>query len=191
MVKPISPLQSARSTGQFGASGTSGVIMEDVTGFGLIQYAAWGSTLSRVDDEVARVAGCSGAPSPGQIAKGSHGLLMRVEPLKWWLVTLRGQELAQVALTPAEGVVLDMQSSRCWLRISGDNAEVLLNHFLPLNLQSSAFPVGTVASTGFHHVGVTLWRDEHGLNLLLPRSSARSLWELLSETARQYGLTER
>jgi len=40
----------------------------------------------------------------------------------------------------------------------------------------------------FHQVGVTLWREEKQFNILIPRSSAQSLWELLYESARQYGV---
>lgn len=191
MANPISPLQTSRVLGQKTPDSQAGVIMEEITGFGFIQFAAWGATLAQTGAEAARVAGCIDVPKPGQMVQGSQGMLMRVEPLKWWLITPSGSEAPQPKLPTDQCVVLDLLQSRCWLRISGNCAETLLNHFLPLNLRPSAFAVGTVASTAFHHVGVTLWRDEHGFNLLIPRSSAVSLWELLSESARQYGLAEK
>ena len=87
--------------------------------------------------------------------------------------------------------MLDMQDSRCWLRVGGGQAGTLLSHFLPLDMRSAAFPEGAVASTAFHHTGVTLWRDQDHFNLLIPRSSAQSLWELLCESAQQYGLVKK
>jgi heterotetrameric sarcosine oxidase gamma subunit len=87
------------------------------------------------------------------------------------------------------GTVLDLSHSRTWLRLSGDKAPRLLNHFLPIDLRESAFATGAVASTALHHVGVTLWREAGSYSLLIPRSFALSLWELVTETAQQYGVT--
>lgn len=190
MANAISPLQPIRRAGQFGTPGKPGVTIQEVTGYGLLQFSAWGTTLAQTGAEAARLAGCSVAPEPGRVVSGFNGILMRVEPLKWWLVTPADRSHPKPELAAEEGAVLDMQDARCWLRISGDKAETLLNHFLPLNLRPSVFVVGAVATTAFHHVGATLWRDADGLNLLLPRSSALSLWQLLSESAHQYGLIE-
>jgi len=63
----------------------------------------------------------------------------------------------------------------------------LLNRNLPLDLRPSSFPVGSVASTVFHYVGVTLWHSDEGFELFLPRSFAVSLWELLQKNAAQFG----
>ncbi|MQY43513.1 sarcosine oxidase subunit gamma [Epibacterium sp. SM1969] len=190
MANSTSPLQSSRRLGQFGRAGTIGVTIEEVTGFGMVQCAAWGATLAQVGAAAAAAAGCETAPQPGQCHAGTGAFLLRVEPLKWWLVAAPGAEVPTPTVAPEEGAVLDLQDGRCWLRISGAQAETLLNHFLPLDLRPAAFPVGAVASTAFHHTGVTLWRTEEHFNLLIPRSSAQSLWELLSESARQYGLAE-
>lgn len=191
MASPISALQSARGVGKYNSGTNAGVIMEEVSGFGMLQFSAWGEALAQTGTEAARVAGCTSAPKPGQVLEGRHGLLMRVEPLKWWLITHEGTDRPAPELPAKDGAMLDMLQSRCWLRIRGDRSETLLNHFLPLNLRPSVFPAGTVASTAFHHVGVTVWRDAQSLNLLIPRSSAVSLWELMSESARQYGLIEK
>lgn len=190
MANPLSPLQNNRKLGRFGCSGSAGITLEEISDFTLLQFAAWGTALPQVGAAAATAAGCDAAPMSGQSVAGEAAVLLRVEPLKWWLIACSGTVVPVPQMAPEEGAVLDMQDGRCWLRVSGDRAETLLNHFLPLNLRSSAFPVGAVASTGFHHVGVTLWRDPDHFNLLIPRSSAQSLWELLSESARQYGLVE-
>ncbi len=190
MANPVSPLHPLRQTGQFGNKSAPGVTLQEIPNFGMLQFATWGDTFAETSAEAARVAGCDTAPNPGQFNSGDNGILMRVEPLKWWLISSEGTEVPQSDLPPEHGAVLDMRQSRCWLRIGGERAETLLNHFLPLDLSPAVFGAGTVASTAFHHVGVTLWRDDAGYNLLLPRSSAVSLWELMSESARQYGLVE-
>jgi len=56
-----------------------------------------------------------------------------------------------------------------------------------LDLRDASFPVGSVASTAFHHVGITLYRSEAGYDLFLPRGFALSLWEMLLESAAQFG----
>ncbi|WP_027255848.1 sarcosine oxidase subunit gamma [Leisingera aquimarina] len=191
MANPISALQAVRRTGRFSTAATPRVTIEEITDFGLLQFAAWADALAETGAEAARVAGCSACPSPGQSVRGVNGTLLRVEPLKWWLVVPAGAKTPAPDLGPETGAVLDLLQSRCWLRISGSLAETVLNHFLPINLGSGAFADGAVATTAFHHTGVTLWRDVQGLNLLMPRSTARSLWDLLSESARQYGLAEK
>jgi len=190
MANPTSFMQTGRQPDNLGVIGAAGVTLEEISGFGMVQISAWGATLAQTGAEVAAMAGCAQAPMPGQSVAGSKAVVLRVEPLKWWLVTPPRAVISASKLAPDVGAVLDMQDSRCWLRVGGDHAEILLNHFLPLNLRPSAFPVRAVASTVFHHVGVTLWREEKHFNMLIPRSSAQSLCELLFESARQYGVGE-
>ena len=45
-----------------------------------------------------------------------------------------------------------------------------------------------VATSAMHHVAVTIWRSGDAFNLLIPRSFAVSLTELLIASAQQYGL---
>jgi heterotetrameric sarcosine oxidase gamma subunit len=63
-----------------------------------------------------------------------------------------------------------------------------LNRHLPVDLRDGACPVGSVVSTALHHVAVALWRSEHGFELFLPRGFALSCWEVLLETAEQFGV---
>jgi heterotetrameric sarcosine oxidase gamma subunit len=113
--------------------------------------------------------------------------LLRVEPLKWWVISER-ENMHLPDIDRQLGTVLDLSHSRTWLRLSGDKTPTLLNHFLPIDLRESAFATGAVASTALHHVGITLWREAGAYSLLIPRSFALSLWELVTETAQQYGV---
>ncbi|MTI04064.1 sarcosine oxidase subunit gamma [Roseibium denhamense] len=174
------------SLGKVGTSDGSGVTISEVTSFSLLQIAAWPDCLQDVGGVAAVLADCDRVPSPGQAVQGTQATLMRVEPLKWWLISQHGH-LEQLSLAGDKGAGLDLSSSRTWLTLHGPKAADLLNHFLPLNLSDTAFPLGSVASTAIHHVGVTLWRDAQGISLLLPRSFAVFLWEQLTDSAAQYG----
>ena len=174
MAKPISALP-AHTTAP-----ATGVMIEDIHPFTLLQIAAWPDDLATTGAALAQATGCNAAPKPGQSASGPHCSLLRVEPLKWWAISQSG--IGSIAA----GTRLDLSHARSWLRISGECAPQLLNNFLPLDLRSHAFRVGTVANSAIHHVGVTLWRCEDGYQLLIPRSFAASLWEMLSQSAMQY-----
>ena len=84
--------------------------------------------------------------------------------------------------------MLDISHSRTQVRINGPQAESFLNRHLSLDLREQSFPVGSVASSVIHHVGVTLWRSEQGYELFIPRGFALSLWQGLVESATQFGL---
>ncbi len=169
MVERTSALEGHYETGRFGATGNPGVALREVRDLILWQVAAWPDSAERVAEIAADAA-------------GSNGMLLHVEPLKWWLVGTAPPELSE-----DQGAVLDLSHSRTHVRISGPAAATLLNRHLPLDFREASFPIGTVASTAFHHVGVTLWRSEKGYELLLPRGFALSLWQMLRESAAQFG----
>lgn len=187
MANPLSALQDQLTPIVSGMSDTSDVTLQEVHPFALTQIAAWPETVFETGKMAAKLAGCSTAPGPGHSIVGRNGNLLRIEPLKWWLISQAS--MGKVPELPAEtGPALDLSHSRTWIRVNGSRAVTLLNHFLPIDLRVGAFEQGAVASTAFHHVGVTLWRESAGYSLLLPRSFAASLWEILSESTQQYGL---
>ncbi|NVK16929.1 MAG: sarcosine oxidase subunit gamma [Rhodobacteraceae bacterium] len=118
----------------------------------------------------------------------------RLTQIAAWPETLAAAA-AGCQTAPAQGgctcAVPDISSARTLMQVSGPQAPVLLNPFLPQDLRPSAFPAGCATSTAFHHVGVTLWRTNAGFTLALPSSFAASLRELLEGSALQYGLKTR
>ena len=86
------------------------------------------------------------------------------------------------------GCLLDLSHARTHVRVSGPDAATCLNRHLPVDLRDGVCPVGSVVSTALHHVAVALWRSEHGFELFLPRGFALSCWEVLLETAEQFGV---
>jgi len=182
MAERVSALAGHYSIGHVGAAGETGVSLCAMHGLILHQVAAWPATLVAVGEKAAREAAVEAAPGPGRAAVGKRGALLRIEPLKWWMFGA-----AAPALTPEEGATLDLSHSRTHLRIEGPRAASLINRHLPIDLRETAFPVGAVAASVLHHVGVTLWRSQDGFELFLPRGFALSLWDVLLEGAAQFG----
>jgi heterotetrameric sarcosine oxidase gamma subunit len=162
---------------------TAGVRLQDIQGLMLYQVAAWANSIDTVGVQIANAVGCERAPGPCKAAVGKNAAALRIEPLKWWLYGVDAPEV-----DAEQGGILDISHSRTHIRISGPEAATLLNRHLPLDLREKSFPVGSVASTMIHHVGVTLWRSDKGYELFIPRGFALSLWEGIVESATQFGV---
>ena len=163
------------------ANTNAGVTLTEVPDLSLWQVATWADSLGGLSQSVAAELGISSVPGFGQAQTNGTVSMLRIEPLKFWVV---GAALSEVQ----DGAVLDLSHSRTHVRLSGEKATTVLNSYLPLDLRARSFPVGSVASSAFHHVGVTLWHSEHGYELFIPRGFAVSLWESLIEAAEQYQL---
>ena len=183
MAERVSALAGNYPRGHHGLDGQAGVILCDIPNLVLQQVSAWPETFARVGTEAAQAVGLVLAPGPGRASNGSAGALLRVEPLKWWLY---GTMLAD--LKAQDGCLLDLSHARTHVRVSGSDAATCLNRHLPVDLRDGTCPVGSVVSTALHHVAVALWRSEHGFELFLPRGFAMTCWEVLFETAEQFGV---
>lgn len=183
MAERISALTGHYEPGRFGEAGDAGVILQEVRDLILHQVAAWPDSIDNVGEKAAAMAGTSSAPGPCLAIEGSKASLLRIEPLKWWVYGAEAQ-----TLDAEQGATLDMSHSRTHIRITGEQATTCLNRLLPIDLREQSFPVGSVASTTMHHVGITLWRSSYGYELFIPRGFALSLWEILLETAVQFGV---
>lgn len=188
MAKRISALQGHFDVGRFGNSESLGIKFELLESLQLGQIAAWPTTLEHMGVLSAQLVDITlssnhSPPKPMHSIGDANNALLRIEPLKWWLL---GTELPEIA---AEiGSCIDLSHSRTRIRVTGSNARELLNRHLPLDLSLSNFPSGCVASSAVHHVGVTLWHNELGYDLFIPRSFAVSVWEVLLKSALQFGV---
>jgi heterotetrameric sarcosine oxidase gamma subunit len=186
MVDRISALAGHYYLGKSGITGegdSSGVSLENIKGLVLYQVAAWPDNIDAAGKLVAKSVGCKEAPGPCKVEVGKNSAALRIEPLKWWLYGVEAPEV-----DAEQGSTLDISHSRTQIRISGPKAASLLNRHLSLDLREQSFPVGSVASSVMHHVGVTLWRSEKGYELFIPRGFALSLWEGLLDSAKQFGV---
>jgi len=183
MVDRISALEGHHSPGHHGLADKTGVILTEVRDLTLHQVAGWPTTLAAAGAHAAAAAGVSEAPGPARATTAGATAVLRIEPLKWWVIG------ADVGTIDAEqGATLDLSHSRTHIRISGSRATTVLNGFISLDLREDSFPVGAVGSTGFHHIGVTLWRSAEGYELFAPRGYGVAIWQMLVEGAEQYGL---
>ena len=191
MINWSSAINCDRQPGCYGADGEGGIILAEIKAATQMQFAAWPDTLDHMGAVFLATAGVAAVPEAGSVSRAGDISLLRVEPLKWWLVS--PAPLAMPLSVASRGgsvfgAVLDISDARCWITVTGPRAATLLGHCLPIDLRSAAFADDAVVSSAIHHVGVTLWRADDGFNLLVPRSYAASIWQLLFELAQQYGV---
>mgnify|MGYP006273518263 FL=1 len=184
----VSPLAGLAVTGTHGpvGEGGPGVALSTRTDLSLWQVAAWPETTPAVAARLGESVGAA-APAPGRVAAGAGGALVRVGPLKWWVV-----DRARPAFDPAEAVTLDLSHEQTPIRVEGREAAALLARIVELDLRDAAFPAGAFAATGGHHAMLKLWRrDATAYELFAMRSFARHVWETLAHHAVQFGLAIR
>ena len=192
-----SAIDRDRQPGRYGADsddGDGGIILAEIQAATQMQFAAWPDTLDHMGAVAMAAAGVATVPTAGRVSRAGDVSLLRVEPLKWWLVSPAPVATPLSVASGVEsgvGAVLDISDARCWITVTGPRAATLLGHCLPLDLRPAAFADDAVVSSAIHHVGVTLWRADDGFNLLVPRSYAASLWQLLFRLAQQYGVDVR
>jgi len=183
MAERSSALAGQATKGRFGDQDSCGVILSEMHDLQLHQVAVWPDTQKSVGELAAAALGTTEIAAPGQATGDEEKALLRVEPLKYWLLGAQPPQL-----DAEQGVTLDLSHSRTRVQISGAEAVGLLNRLLPLDLREHIFPVGSVALSAIHHVGITLWRNEAGYELFVPRGYAVSVWQVLFESALQFGV---
>lgn len=187
MVERASALEGHNSPRRFGLIG------EDGPGVRLTErrldsawlIAAWPDRLTEAGKVAAKAAGVKEAPGPSRSATGKSGTLLRTEPLKWLLISEAPVE--RPALDPSDGTVLELGHARTVIHVSGPALADFMARMVPLDLRPEKFPEGSVASTGLHHMGVTLLARDGGIDVLVLRSFGLAVWDALVEVAAQFG----
>jgi heterotetrameric sarcosine oxidase gamma subunit len=149
----------------------------------LVQYHAWPETYTEMAGMVARYCGVTAGPAPSKAVQGAAGSLLRIHPQRLWLLSERSDAGVGPALESHVGVSLDLTHARSIIRVAEESAEALLSRFVAIDLRAHRFAVDDLAITPLHRVSVVLWRRPTGIDILVPRSFARSTWDLLAETA--------
>ena len=148
----------------------------------LSQVAVWPDTLVSVGEKISQKLNLEMYPQPCRAVTTKDIAMLRIEPLKWWILDLEVD-----GFSSDQACILDISHSRTHLKISGEQTKVYLNRFLPIDLRENSFPINTVISTSFHHVSVVLWRSKNYYEIFIPRAFASSLWDILLESAAQFG----
>ena len=146
------------------------------------QIAVWPNTIESVDLKLSKIVNSKSAPSFNQSLSYNNKHLLRLEPLKWWLIGETNFEILS-----EEGSMLDLSHAFTSIEIKGDIVKEFLNRHLPLDLRDQSFPVNSISSSAVHHVSVKIWRIDEGYRLFIPRGFALSVWKILLETASQFG----
>jgi heterotetrameric sarcosine oxidase gamma subunit len=179
----VSALNGHLEVGIFGVNREPQIHLAEEVNISLHQVTCWPDTKVEVGTKIAVTIGAPYAPGPRQAVTGTKASALQIEPLKFWIL-----DAVPPTLSPDMGSHLDLSQSRTCIDVRGKKVTTLLNQYLPLDMRDASFPEQAVASTAFHHVGITLWRTENTFKLFVPRSFARSLWALLWESALQYGV---
>ena len=112
----------------------------------------------------------------------NNNSLWRMEPSKWLLLG------STINLPENLGTSLELSHAFTSITIKGEKSDILLNRHLPLDLRLDNFSIHSSASSAIHHVSVKLFRlSEKEFRLFIPRGFALSIWEILLETASQFG----
>ena len=182
MANRSSALESNYSVGINVTNDESRLQLREIKNLQLTQVAAWPDFINKVGSDIANHLNLSEYALPNKAIVKNSIVMMRIEPLKWWII---GSGIP--ILTSDNGTTLDLSHSFTHLEISGPSAPLFLNRHLPIDLRKKYFPINSVASSAIHHVSVKLWRSDTGYHLFIPRGFALSLWEIFLETASQFG----
>ena len=181
MVKRFSALESNYLIGINSVNNESRLQLSEIKNLQLTQVAAWPDSINKVGSYIANHLNLNEYATPNKAIVNNSVVMMRIEPLKWWII---GSGVPM--LSSDDGTSLDLSHSLTHLEISGPSASLFLNRHLPLDLREKNFPVNSIASSAIHHVSVKLWRSDVGFHLFIPRGFTLSLWEIFLETASQF-----
>ena len=182
MVSRVSALVTNYKIGSYKVNEKISLTFQEIKNLNIHQIAAWPSTIDSVASKIANIIKVSNAPRFNQALSKNDQHILRMEPLKWWLI---GENIIEIA--SEEATVVDLSHAFTSIEITGDSAKDFLNRHLPLDLRDHYFPVNSVASSAIHHVSIKLWKTNKGFRLFIPRGFALSLWDIFLETASQFG----
>lgn len=132
---------------------------------------------------------------PNTTARSNALTAFWLGPSSWLLVAeSAGSPLADFierrdALNSAGGALFDLSASRVAYRLAGVHAADVLASGCPLDLHRRAFCAGDCAQSVFGRVNALLCKadDAPTFVVMVARSFARDVWEVLCLSAAQYG----
>ena len=182
MVNRISALITNYKIGSFKVDEKITLTFQEIRDLNIKQIAAWPSTIENIDLKLANILNSKNAPGFNQAQSINNKHILRIEPLKWWVIG--GDD---IEITSEEGAIVDLSHAFTSIEIKGASVKKFFNRHIPLDLRDDFFPINYVASTAIHHVSIKIWRTDQGYKLFIPRGFALSIWEILLETASQFG----
>jgi sarcosine oxidase subunit gamma len=171
------------------AASRAGIRLSALPRGSIWQVACWPDSFDEVEGELAAALRTQ-TPAPARVAAGHDGrLLVRVEPLKWWIFGADGAD-CPLALGSERGAVLDMSHDQAGIAVEGAGASELLKRIVPIDLRERAFPDLSWATTLAHHMITRVLRRDRGVpryEVMVMRSYAGDLHGLLAQRLAQFG----
>lgn len=182
MINRVSALTTNYKIGSLKVDEKTTLTFQEIRDLDIKQIAAWPSTIESVDLKLANIINATKAPGFNQALSNNNKHILRMEPLKWWII---GSD--DIELESELGAIVDLSHAFTLIEIRGDSVKKFLNRHLPLDLRNISFPINSTASSSVHHVSIKIWRTDLGYKLFIPRGFALSIWKILLETAAQFG----
>lgn len=156
----------------------------------LWQVAAWPDTFEAIETDLAKACGCA-APGPGKAVRTGDGrLLIRIEPLKWWIIGADGADCPLMPEADA-GAWLDMGHDQAGICLIGTGAVDVLKRMVSLDLREDAFADLSFATTQMHHMITRVlrqdWDGVPAYQVMVMRSYADDLREIIAHHLHSIG----
>lgn len=191
MFKRHSPLdERIAAGGRAGTAGGRALRLSVLHDWQLVQIGTFGRATAPLDAALSSVLGTPLPTSTSLVQRTGAHRLYRIATDQYWIVTpdaALSDTLSEVVPVTA-GSVTRLSDARVRISIEGPAATALLGKLVSVDLRPRAFPVGSFAQTGLHHVGVLLERLGPGqFEIYALRSYAASTWDWLTDAALPYG----
>lgn len=195
MPEPRSALGAAFEPGRFGAGEDDAPVLLSEPPLGALwQVAGW---LPSFEPAITTLLAPLGLPDTGTFSvarSAGETTVFRIAPERVLLRQRGAATLPAILASAAPEVlpVLDLGHARTVVRVEGAAAPDLLARLVNVDLHDSAMPEGGFAQTGIHEVSVLLHRLAGAgagprYEVYIPRSWARSVWELITVSAAPLG----
>ncbi|MDC1047834.1 hypothetical protein OAQ96_04020 [Alphaproteobacteria bacterium] len=182
MLNRDSAIKQNYNVGKFPFNDNIGIIFSENNNLIIQQIAAWPEEILNVEKLFSDQVGIQQQIDFNRGEAMKNNSLWRMEPLKWWLLG------STINLPEHLGTSLELSHAFTSIKVGGEKSEILFNRHLPLDLRLENFPIHSSASSAIHHVSVKLCRlSDKEFNLFIPRGFALSIWEILLESASQFG----
>ena len=177
-----SALETLYKVRKYSTSAKKSLTFKEIKNIEITQIICWPEKIEELNNFLINNLNIKMIPSFNKGIVFENKSLWRMEPLKWWLFNKEIKISDQIATT------LDISHAFTSIEIKGDNSTLFLNRHLPIDLRTKNFPNLSSASTAIHHVSVKLFKiSSNNYCLYIPRGFALSIWEILLETADQFG----
>ena len=176
-----SALETHYTVGEYSSSETK-LSLKEIKKLEITQIVCWPDKIKEISNQFLNQLNISEIPDFNRGIIFKNSTLWRMEPLKWWLIDNKIKISEDVATT------LDMSHAFTGIEIRGNDSKLFLNRHLPIDLRAKNFPEMSSSNSAIHHVSVKLFKlSSNKFYLYIPRGFALSIWDLLLETADQFG----